>query len=184
MAGSRPAFFEREHMRTLILNASYEPLVVVPTRRAVLLLLSGKASTVAESGLKLHSRSMTVGAPSVVLLNQFIRVPRRTMTLSRKAALDRYGHVCAYCNKYGDTLDHVIPRARGGTHSWENVLVACFKCNNLKADSLLSELGWKLPFELKAPEASAAALITMRWDVPDWDEYTRPWQYQRLQLAG
>lgn len=171
-------------MKTLVLNASYEPLGVIATRRAVLLVLSGKASTIAGSGAKLHSRSLVLDAPSVVLLNQFIKVPHRRIPLTRKSALERYGHVCAYCGKYGDTLDHVIPRARGGTHTWDNVVIACFRCNNVKSDRLLAELGWKLPFELKEPHLNMASLISMRWNDPNWEEFTEPWRRHELQLAG
>lgn len=170
--------------KTLVLNASYEPLGVVSTRRAILLVLAGKASTIATNGTLLHSRSVVFDAPSVVLLSHYIRVPQRRIPLTRKSALERYGHVCAYCGKYGDTLDHVVPRARGGKHAWDNVVVACFKCNNTKSDSLLSELGWKLPFELKEPALNMASLISLRWDDPTWDEFTSPWRRTDLQLAG
>ena len=162
-------------MKTLVLNASYEPLGVISTRRAVMLVLAGKASTIAGSGAQLHSRSLVLDAPSVVLLNQYIRVPHRRIPLTRKSALERYGHVCAYCGKFGDTLDHVIPRARGGTHTWDNVV---------KSDRMLADLGWKLPFELKEPHLNMASLISMRWDDPSWDEYTEPWRRHELQLAG
>jgi 5-methylcytosine-specific restriction endonuclease McrA len=60
-----------------------------------------------------------------------------------------YGHVCAYCSKFGDTLDHVLPRSRDGNNTWDNVVNSCFKRNSKKSDHLLSELGWRLPFELK-----------------------------------
>lgn len=170
--------------RTLILNASYEPLAVVPTRRAILLLLSGKASALTETGTKIRSVSVAFNAPSVLLLHHYVRVPRRSVPLTRKTALARYGHVCAYCGRYGDTLDHVVPRSRGGAHDWRNVLIACFRCNNRKADSLLSELGWKLPFELKPPDASAADYLSLRFDEPDWADFTQPWTRERIPIAG
>ncbi|GGR16643.1 HNH endonuclease [Agromyces mediolanus] len=168
---------------TLVLNASYEPLAVVSTRRAILLLLGGKASTVTETTAKVRSATLSLNAPSVVLLNHFVRVPRRTVPLTRKSALARYGHVCAYCGRYGDTLDHVVPRSRGGAHDWRNVLIACFRCNNRKADFLLSELGWTLPFELKPPDPAAVDVIAGR-SQPGWDEYTRPWNTERIPIAG
>ncbi|MCU1423995.1 MAG: endonuclease [Microbacteriaceae bacterium] len=170
--------------RSLVLNASYEPLGVVSTRRAILLVMTGKASTLAASGTKWHSRSMELDAPSVILLTHYVHVPRRRIALTRQAALDRYGHVCGYCGKHGDTLDHVVPRARGGTHTWDNVLIACFRCNNKKSDKLLSELGWRLPFELKEPEPNVASFITMRWGEPAWEEYTSPWRRRELRMAG
>jgi hypothetical protein len=62
--------------------------------------------------------------------------------------------------------------------------VACFRCNNHKSDSLLSELGWKLPFELREPDLDMASLISLRWNEPQWDEFTTPWRRHQLQLAG
>jgi 5-methylcytosine-specific restriction endonuclease McrA len=170
--------------RSLVLNASYEPLGVVSARRALVLVLGGKASTLAESGIKMHSRSFVFDAPSVILLNQYHHIPRRCVPLTRKAALERYDFTCAYCQSYGNTIDHVIPRSRGGQHSWDNVVIACFRCNNKKSDSLLSEIGWKLPFVPKAPDPNVAASVSSHWKEPAWDEFTNPWRRHELKLAG
>ncbi|BDZ49323.1 HNH endonuclease [Frondihabitans sucicola] len=169
--------------RTLVLNASYEPIAVVSSRRAFLLVMNDKASVLSQSDRVLRSATVTAFEPSVVLLRQFIRIPRRSIPLSRRAVLEMYDYTCAYCFKYGNTLDHVLPRARGGTNTWDNVVVACVKCNNKKADRLLSELGWKLPFELRNPEPTAAAIIGKRWKEPAWTEFTAPWQRHELKMA-
>lgn len=170
--------------RSLVLNASYEPLGVVSSRRALVLVLCGKASSVAESGITLHSSSLSMDAPSVILLNQYHHIPRRSVPLTRRALLERDAHACAYCHRRGDTVDHVQPRSRGGKHAWENVVVACFKCNNKKSDYLLSELGWKLHFIPQAPEPNVAATITAHWTEPGWDEFTSPWRRSEVKLAG
>jgi 5-methylcytosine-specific restriction endonuclease McrA len=148
--------------RTLVLNASYEPIAVVSSRRALLLVLNGKASSLSESDRVVHSVTESLVEPDVILLRQFIRIPRRSIPLTRRAVLEMYDYTCAYCFKHGNTLDHVVPRARGGTNTWGNVVVACTKCNNKKADRLLSELGWKLPFELREPAPNLATLISRR----------------------
>lgn len=172
--------------RTLVLNASYEPMAVVSSRRALLLVLNGKASVLVESDRVLHSAGETMTEPDVVLLRQFIRIPRRSIPVSRRAVLEMYDYTCAYCFRYGNTLDHVIPRARGGTNEWSNLVVACTRCNCKKADRLLSELGWKLPFELREPAPTMANLISRRWKEPSWAEFTEPWMHapERFELAG
>lgn len=171
-------------MRTLVLNASYEPLGIVSTRRAVILLLTGKAAALASSGARLRSQMMVVDAPSVILLNHYVRIPYRRIPLTRASALAHYRKTCAYCGKYGDTLDHVVPRARGGQHCWENVVVACFRCNNKKSDHLLAELGWSLPFVPREPQLSVAMMIHRRADDPAWAPYTNGWSERETKLAG
>jgi 5-methylcytosine-specific restriction endonuclease McrA len=170
--------------RTLVLNASYEPIAVVASRRALLLVMNGKASILSESDRIVHSVTESLVEPDVILLRQFIRIPRRSIPLTRRAVLEMYDYTCAYCFKHGNTLDHVVPRARGGTNTWGNVVVACTKCNNKKADKLLSELGWKLPFELREPAPNLATLISQRWKEPSWAEFTEPWRNHPLELAG
>ncbi|OII25978.1 endonuclease [Curtobacterium sp. MCBA15_013] len=170
--------------RTLVLNASYEPIAVVAARRALALVMNGKASVLLDGRETLHSAELAVAEPSVVLLRNFVKIPRRPIPLTRRAALEAYDYTCAYCLGYGDTLDHVVPRARGGEHSWGNVVVACFRCNNRKADRLLSELGWKLAVDLHQPLPNTASLIRKRWREPEWSQFTNPWEHSRMALAG
>ena len=123
---------------SLVLNASYEPLGVVPLRRAVVLVLSEKAVVVESAGFVLHSEHRSLEAPSVVRLARYVRVPyRRRVPLSRRAVMDRDAHRCAYCAARADTIDHVLPRSRGGRHEWTNVVAACARCNHGKGDRLL-----------------------------------------------
>jgi len=159
---------------TLVLNASYEPLCVVPVRRAVLLLLLDKAVVEQAGELVLRSERLAVVAPSVVRLQRFVRVPRRTrVAITRRAVLARDGERCAYCAGRADTIDHVVPRSRSGPHAWENVVAACARCNHRKADRLLSELGWELGFTPRAPGAPLAAHGHVA--VPDWEPYLVGW---------
>lgn len=159
---------------TLVLNASYEPLCVVPLRRAVVLVLAEKATVVEFGDGCLRSERLTVQAPSVVRLSRYVRVPyRHTATLTRKAVMERDGHRCAYCVRRADTIDHVVPRSRGGGHVWTNVVAACSRCNHRKGDRLLSELGWTLPFTPTAPPATVALLVGVARRDPVWDPYLR-----------
>jgi 5-methylcytosine-specific restriction endonuclease McrA len=158
----------------LLLNATFEPLAVVTARRAVLLMLSGKAELVqaALEGGAFHSESLTITAPSVMRLSRYVRVPYRpTVPMTRAGVLRRDGRACAYCAKRADTIDHVVPRSRGGAHSWENCVAACRACNSLKADRLLSELGWTLRVLAAAPRRGHGGVLLTVEPHPTWE----PW---------
>jgi 5-methylcytosine-specific restriction endonuclease McrA len=124
----------------LVLNTTYEPLCVVSARRAVVLVLSDKAEVIHDSGARMHSARLTFTVPSVVRLTAFVRVPlRRRAPLNRRAVFARDGGRCQYCAGPAESIDHVVPRSRGGEHTWENVVAACRPCNTRKRDRLLSE---------------------------------------------
>ena len=104
--------------RALLLNASFEPLCVVPMRRAVVLVLKEKAEIVERNGAELHSERAIVPVPAVIRLHHFVRVPHRNrVPLSRRAIFARDGHRCQYCDRAAENIDHVVPRSRGGTHA-------------------------------------------------------------------
>src|SRR5579871_4881471 len=135
--------------RVLLLNATYEPLALVSDRRAVVLMLAGRAEAVAfrPESTVFHSSQLAVEVPAIVRLAHMVRIPRwaRVPPLTRRAVLRRDGGRCAYCWESADTVDHVIPRSRGGLHEWTNVVASCKRDNLMKGDQLLSELGWSLP---------------------------------------
>ena len=142
-------------VNALLLNASMEPLKVVSGRRAVLLILSGKAEMLEPGDEYFRHERGSVAVPAVLRLLKFVKVPyRSTVPLTRKAVLARDNDSCAYCSKVAITMDHVIPRSRGGQHRWENIVAACQSCNAKKDDHLLSELGWSLKFKPHAPKAT------------------------------
>ena len=156
----------------LVLNATYEPLCVVPLRRALVLVLAEKAEVVTEGETVWRSERLTLPAPSVVRLARFVRVPyRREVPLTRRAVLDRDAHRCVYCGARADTIDHVRPRSRGGPHHWTNVVAACATCNHRKGDRMLSELGWALPHAPVAPPATVAVVMGWATRDPAWE----PW---------
>jgi 5-methylcytosine-specific restriction endonuclease McrA len=161
--------------RVLLLNASFEPLAVVTAKRAIVLMLSGKAECVqaALEGAAFHSENLTVPAPSVMRLSRYVRVPyRRAVPMTRAGVLRRDLRRCAYCGKKADTIDHVIPRSRGGAHSWENCVAACKACNSKKADKLLEELGWELQSPPKPPNRAAGGVLVLAVEPhPAWE----PW---------
>jgi 5-methylcytosine-specific restriction endonuclease McrA len=155
--------------QALVLNASYEPLCVVSGRRAVVLLLTDKAVPVADGDQVLHSERAEVTVPSVVRLTRFVRVPyRATVPLTRKAVFARDGGRCVYCFAAATSLDHVVPRSRGGAHCWENVVSACARCNHTKADRGIAELGWRLKRQPVAPTGAAWRIVGTKRVDPRW----------------
>ncbi len=161
--------------RTLLLNASYEPLCLISARRAVVLVLADKADVVAEGDDPVRSARITVTSPSVIRLRCYVRVPyRSTVALNRRALIARDGGRCAYCPGRGDTIDHVVPRSRGGRHCWTNVVAACRRCNGRKADKLLSELGWTLRTEPRAPTGWSYLVIGVAVTDPRWEPWLAP----------
>nr|WP_207908979.1 HNH endonuclease [Pseudonocardia endophytica] len=161
--------------RVLLLNASFEPLAVVTAKRAIVLLLSGKAECIQEAleGAAFRSENLSLPAPSVMRLSRYVRVPyRRAVPMTRAGVLRRDARRCAYCGRRADTIDHVIPRSRGGVHSWENCVAACRACNSRKADRLVEELGWTLRVKPAPPSRSAGGVLVLAVEpLPAWE----PW---------
>ncbi|MFI2753247.1 HNH endonuclease [Cellulomonas sp. P22] len=158
--------------RTLLLNASLEPLCVVSLRRAVSLVMSGKATILESDGRMLRSERSALPAPIVLVLTRYVHVPtRRTLPPTRRTVLQRDAFRCAYCGAAADTVDHVHPRSRGGRHEWGNVVAACVRCNHRKADRLLTELGWELAYVPRAPRGAAAIVRGAGVDEPAWSPY-------------
>ncbi len=156
----------------LVLNATYEPLCVVPLRRAVVLVLAEKAVVVEAGDEVMHSQKAAIQVPTVVRLAHYVRVPyHREVPLTRRAVLDRDGHACVYCGVKADTIDHVRPRSRGGQHVWTNVVAACARCNHRKGDRLINELGWHLGTHPKQPPATVAVVLGWAKRDPAWQRY-------------
>jgi 5-methylcytosine-specific restriction endonuclease McrA len=151
----------------LVLNATYEPLSVVPARRAACLVLADKADLVAHDGSEFHSARLVLPSPSVIRLRYVVRVPyaRRT-AMSRRALFARDDYRCQYCGGYADSLDHVVPRSRGGQHTWENVAAACRPCNLRKRDRTPTEAGMRLARPPRAPRDQAWITVAVT-QVPD-----------------
>ena len=158
--------------RALVLNASYEPLCVVSTRRALLLVLDEKAELVHVTGRHFHSERSSFAEPSVVRLSHYVRVPYQTrIALNRRAVFARDGHRCQYCGSAAENIDHVIPRSKGGLHAWDNVVAACRPCNSRKRDRLLEESGMKLRRAPAIPRERTWILVASGSVRADWEPY-------------
>jgi len=132
----------------LVLNASYEPIKIVSARRAITLVMKGAALVEASSAYSIRTARLSIPVPSVVRLLAYRRMPRMNRSVSRRSIMLRDRHTCQYCLRLfapkALTLDHVTPRSRGGASSWENLVAACYQCNNRKADRTPAEAGMML----------------------------------------
>jgi 5-methylcytosine-specific restriction endonuclease McrA len=158
----------------LVLNASYEPLNVTTLRRATVLVFKGKAEVIEELEEPLHSATTTFPWPHVIRLVHYVRVPRAVQRkISRRALFARDGWRCVYCGSNGGrlTLDHVLPRSRGGDSIWENVVTACAPCNHRKGNRTLDEARMELRYPPRPP--TPALFITLAAPkIPDgWRPY-------------
>ncbi len=159
-------------MRTLVLNAGYEPLAVVSFRRALVLVLAGKATLLAEDDPPVVAGSLTVPRPSVIILRRYVRLPfGRSVPVSRRGVLRRDAHRCAYCGGTAATIDHVLPRSRGGRDTWENLVACCVRCNNLKGDRTPEEMGWRMRVLPSAPSGATWMVRGTEQRHPLWADY-------------
>ncbi len=170
--------------RVLLLNGStWEPLSIINVPRAINLLLAGKAIVVEESGKFLRTVRTKFQIPSVIALRRYINVPHRKAQWSRRAVLMRDNYICIYCSrKPGDflqgkvlskadmTIDHIVPRSRGGKDVWTNTACACYVCNRRKGGRLPGEAGMKLRWEPRRPRTNY--LVIEIGNGPDaWKKY-------------
>ena len=138
--------------RALVLNATYEPIGVVSARRAVVLALDEKVDVLADTGDIIGSATLSVPIPSVIRLRYYVKVPyKRTAPLSRRAVFARDQGRCQYCGRSAESIDHVVPRSKGGGHTWDNVVACCRRCNTYKGDRLLDHCDLELSATPTAP---------------------------------
>lgn len=162
--------------RVLVLNATYEPLNVVSVRRAVVLLLKEKAELVEAAEAKLRAEHIEVAVPLVIRLVTYVKVPRRfNLPVSRRTVLSRDNYTCQYCGDQPGadelTIDHVLPRSRGGGHAWGNVVTACGPCNHRKGDCTPAEAGMPLRRKPYRPRYIAVALLGHAESREVWEKY-------------
>lgn len=158
--------------RSLVLNATYEPLAVVSARRAIVLVLDGKAELLHDTGAHWHAERVQVAVPSVVRLRYHVRAPyHRRAPLSRRAVLLRDGGLCQYCGRRAESIDHVVPRSKGGPHVWENVVAACRRCNAGKRDRLLEDTGMRLRRRPETPRHLSWVVVTVGHVPEHWAAY-------------
>jgi 5-methylcytosine-specific restriction endonuclease McrA len=159
-----------------VLNATFEPLNIVSLRRAIVLLLKERAEVIEATRAKIRSESLALDTPLVIRLVYYVRVPHRLlMPLTRRTVLARDQYTCQYCGatptKGELTLDHVVPRSRGGEHTWENIVSACIPCNQRKGDRTVQEAGMRLLSEPCRPRYAAVVLLGKMRGNEVWRKY-------------
>lgn len=158
--------------RALVLNATYQPLCVVPARRAVVLVLKSKAEIIEADGGFFRSEKLKLPTPAVVRLNYFVKVPYRARaTLSRRAVFLRDGYECQYCGAEAENVDHILPRSRGGTHTWDNVVACCKRCNARKENRSPHEAGLRLRRPPRVPVDHLFLIVSVGKLHPSWEPY-------------
>lgn len=158
--------------RALVLNATYEPIGVVSARRAVVLALDEKVDVLANTGETIGSATLSLEIPSVIRLRYYVKVPyKRTAPLSRRAVFARDQGKCQYCGRSAESIDHVIPRSKGGPHSWDNVVACCRKCNTFKGDRLLENCSLRLKARPTAPTQYVWVKVAAGTVPPAWTPY-------------
>ncbi len=139
--------------KVLVLNASYEPLNITSWRRAVVLLLKGKAEQLEHNGQILCAG---FPLPTVIRLRHYVQIPYKEIPLTRRNVLERDRHTCQYCNHRGEdlTLDHIVPKSRSGGDTWENLVTACVRCNVHKGNRTPREANMPLLSQPRKPHSS------------------------------
>jgi 5-methylcytosine-specific restriction endonuclease McrA len=162
-----------KRMRTLVLNAGFEPLAVVSFKRALVLVMNQKATVVsADAEHPVSGSSGTWDRPSVILLTRYVRIPNsRLIPVSRRGVLRRDAQRCGYCGNSANTIDHILPRSRGGKDSWENLVACCLRCNNSKGDRTPHEMGWQLRIRPKPPHGSSWLVRGVERTEEQWEEF-------------
>jgi len=136
--------------KVLVLNASYEPLNICTWRRAVVLLMKGKAEQIEHNGKLLYAE---FPLPTVIRLRNYVKIPYKEISLSRRNVLHRDSYTCQYCfeRRHDLTIDHIVPRSRGGMDTWDNVVAACLRCNVKKGDRTPKEANMPLSIVPRKP---------------------------------
>ena len=136
--------------KVLVLNASYEPLNICTWRRAIILILKGKAEQIEHNGRLIYAN---LPAPTVIRLRHYVSIPYKEISLSRRNILHRDSYTCQYCGikRHDLTIDHIVPRSRGGIDAWDNVVAACLKCNVKKGNRTPKEADMRLRIPPRRP---------------------------------
>jgi 5-methylcytosine-specific restriction endonuclease McrA len=162
----------------LVLNANYEPLNICDMRRAIGLILTGKAEMVANGRGSIRTTRSSYPRPSVIRLEHIVHRPRPRVKLTKREIFRRDNYTCQYCGRQAAhlTIDHIIPRHRGGQHRWDNLVTACAACNRHKGGHMLPEVNMHLRHQAVEPAATATYLFGRHAaQNEEWQKYIEGW---------
>jgi 5-methylcytosine-specific restriction endonuclease McrA len=161
--------------RVLVLNASYEPINVCTVRRAAVLVLKERAEIIEHSDWALHAENLTLPRPVVIRLIAYVRIPRdaHSRKITRRAIFARDEWKCQYCgSERGSlTIDHVVPRSKGGSSTWDNIVTCCAPCNRRKGDRLPKQAGMQPRHKPRAPSPTLFVHVAMPKIPEVWQPY-------------
>lgn len=166
------------HAPVLVLNANFEPINVCSTRRAIGLILNGKAALVLNGRGEIQTVSRAYPRPSIIRLEKMIRRPRPHIRLTKREVLRRDAYICQYCGTHAAylTIDHIVPRRLGGAHSWDNLVAACPSCNHRKGGRTLDQAQMRLLRLPSEPPVSAYYLFARHLhDNQAWVPFVEGW---------
>jgi 5-methylcytosine-specific restriction endonuclease McrA len=175
LPGARPEQRVTSSGRVLVLNASYEPINVCTVRRAAVLILKNRAEVLEHGDWSLHSESLTLPRPVVIRLITYVRIPRdaHRRKITRRAVFARDRWTCQYCgHERGSlTVDHVVPRSKGGASSWDNIVTCCAPCNRRKGDRLPKQASMTLGRAPRAPSSTIFIHVATPSIPAAWEQY-------------
>lgn len=159
--------------RVLLLNGDFEPIRIIGLHRAIMLIVDEKVDIIETNGEEeIRSPSITLPYPSVIRLRKYVKVPyrKKEVPISHKSVFNRDEYKCGYCLKHPTTIDHIVPRSRGGKHEWGNVVSSCINCNRKKSNKLLSEIGWQLKIQPTVPRTQRWLIVGLQ-ERETWETY-------------
>ena len=160
--------------RVLVLNSDYTPLNVTDVRRGFILVSKGKAEIVKEDVNKIVTTVGEFVRPLIIRLVNYVRFRRNSIKVGRRRVFKRDGYQCGYCgSKRNLTIDHIIPRSKGGGNSWDNLVTCCSKCNNQKDSKTLDEAGMKL--RVKPYEPTIFSSVISEEVETIWNNFKNTW---------
>jgi len=159
--------------KVLVLNQSYEPLMVINAKRAIVLIIKEKVKMLEKYSENIRSVQNSFDLPSVIRLNFYVHLKYKDIVLNRRNILKRDDYKCQYCSKQTTplTLDHIIPKNKGGKDSWENLVAACSKCNTRKGDTLLKHMDMKLLKKPRKPSKLFQLQTYVNKKQDNWKQY-------------
>ena len=175
LADARPSRRATTVSRVLVLNASYEPINVCTVRRAAVLILKERAEILEHADQVLHAETFRLPRPAVIRLTNYVRIPRdaHARRITRRAVFARDRWTCQYCGTVRSslTVDHVIPRSKGGPSSWDNIVASCAPCNRRKGDRLPTQIDMHPRQHPRAPSATIFVHVATPSIPPLWEQY-------------
>ncbi|GJQ64121.1 MAG: HNH endonuclease [Melioribacteraceae bacterium] len=164
--------------KVLLLNQSYEPLTLCNVKKALILIFLDKAELVVDlKEKKIHSSARNYPYPSIIRLKNYVRIPYKNIILSRKNVIKRDGYRCGYCGKRNAelTIDHILPKSRGGKDTWDNLVTCCIKCNNKKGNQTPNEAEMPLLVKPYTPDH----IMLIKTELGKLDEQWRPFLFDK-----